>query len=111
MGWLHESFDEFYFDFLVVSFVVLNFVILFGFFVQGGGDQSPNWQHKASVKSRSVGNRTNNGFISKQDGLSNGIAQSVQPDVSQTKMEKRSDIQGNEKVMVPLVLFCSDEYC
>ncbi|GFY97384.1 golgin Putative 4 [Actinidia rufa] len=65
--------------------------------LKGSGDQSPNRQHKASVKSRSVGNRANNGFISKQDGLSNGIAQSVQPDVSQTKMEKRSDIQGNEK--------------
>ena len=111
MGWLHESFDEFYFDILVVSFWVLSFVILSAFFFQGSGDQSPNWQHKASIKSRSVGNRANNGFISKQDGLSNGIAQSVQPDVSQTKMEKRSDIQGNEKVMAPFVLFCSDEYC
>ncbi|PSS24235.1 Golgin candidate like [Actinidia chinensis var. chinensis] len=61
--------------------------------LKGGGDQSPNRQHKASIKSRSVGNRTNNGFISKHDGLSNGIAQSVQPDVSQTKMEKRSDMR------------------
>ncbi|XP_057499070.1 golgin candidate 4-like [Actinidia eriantha] len=71
--------------------------------LKGGGDQSPNRQHKASVKSRSVGNRTNNGFISKQDGLSNGIAQSVQPDVSQTTMEKRSDIQGNEKDLADLL--------
>ncbi|GFY92481.1 golgin Putative 4 [Actinidia rufa] len=70
---------------------------------EGGGDQSPNRQHKASIKSRSVGNRTNNGFISKHDGLNNGIAQSVQPDVSQTKMEKRSDIQGNEKDLADLL--------
>ncbi|XP_057463638.1 golgin candidate 4 [Actinidia eriantha] len=71
--------------------------------LKGSGDQSPNRQHKASVKNRSVGNRANNGFISKQDGLSNGIAQSVQPDVSQTKLEKRSDIQGNEKDLANLL--------
>lgn len=75
-------------------------------FVQGSTDQSPNRQQKAFLKNRSVGNRTNNGFVSKHDELSNGIAQSIQPDSTQTTIEsKRSDIQGNEKVMMPLFLF------
>ncbi|KAL6982052.1 hypothetical protein U1Q18_023669 [Sarracenia purpurea var. burkii] len=72
--------------------------------LKGSGDQSPNGQHKANIKGRSVGNRTNNGFVSKQDGLSNGIAQSMQPDATQMKIESnRSGVQGNEKDLADLL--------
>ncbi|CAL5382103.1 unnamed protein product [Camellia sinensis] len=41
--------------------------------LKGSSDHSPNWQYKAIVKNRPIGNQSNNGFVSKQDGLSNGI--------------------------------------
>ncbi|KAE9460137.1 hypothetical protein C3L33_07916, partial [Rhododendron williamsianum] len=70
----------------------------------GSTDQSHNRHQKASVKNRSVGSRTINGVVSKQDELSNGITQSMQPDITQTKIEsKRSDIQGNEKDLADLL--------
>ncbi|KAI8545037.1 hypothetical protein RHMOL_Rhmol07G0012100 [Rhododendron molle] len=71
---------------------------------EGSTDQSHNRHPKASVKNRSVGSRTINGGVSKQDELSNGITQSTQPDITQTKIEsKRSDIQGNEKDLADLL--------
>ncbi|KAF7139616.1 hypothetical protein RHSIM_Rhsim07G0009400 [Rhododendron simsii] len=72
--------------------------------VKGSTDQSHNRHQKASVKNRSVGSRTINGVVSKQAELSNGITQSMQPDITQTKIEsKRSDIQGNEKDLADLL--------
>ncbi|CAL5331748.1 unnamed protein product [Camellia sinensis] len=41
--------------------------------LKGSSDHSPNRQYKAIVKNRPIGNQSNNGFVSKQDGLSNGI--------------------------------------
>lgn len=59
-----------------------------------------------------MGSRTINGVVSKQDELSNGITQSMQPDITQTKIEsKRSDIQSNEKVMMPLIYSASVITC
>ncbi|KAL7203295.1 hypothetical protein ACSBR2_016564 [Camellia fascicularis] len=52
--------------------------------LKGSSDHSPNRQYKAIVKNRSIGNQSNNGFASKQDGLSNGI-------------------QGNEKDLADLL--------
>ncbi|CAL5400934.1 unnamed protein product [Camellia sinensis] len=48
---------------------------------EGSIYQSPNWQHKALVKFHSIGDQTHNGIVYKQDGLSNGIAQSMQPEI------------------------------
>ncbi|XP_028109410.1 golgin candidate 4-like isoform X2 [Camellia sinensis] len=41
--------------------------------LKGSSDHSPNRQYKAIVKNRPIGNQSNNGFVSKQDGLCNGI--------------------------------------
>ncbi|KAA8520693.1 hypothetical protein F0562_015035 [Nyssa sinensis] len=72
--------------------------------LKGSSDLSPNRQHKAMVKNRSIGNQTHNGIISKLDGQSNGIAHSMQPDVVQSNMEsKRSNIQGTEKELADLL--------
>ncbi|CAL5339957.1 unnamed protein product [Camellia sinensis] len=49
--------------------------------LKGSSDQSPNWQHKALVKFHSIGDQTHNGIVYKQDGLSNGIEQSMQPEI------------------------------
>uniref|UniRef100_A0A5B7BAA0 Golgin candidate 4 n=1 Tax=Davidia involucrata TaxID=16924 RepID=A0A5B7BAA0_DAVIN len=72
--------------------------------LKGTSDQSPNRQHKAMVRNRSIGNQTHNGVVSKQDGLSNGIAYSMQPDVIQSNMEsKRSNYQSTEKELADLL--------
>ncbi|KAJ9681331.1 hypothetical protein PVL29_020290 [Vitis rotundifolia] len=73
--------------------------------LKGSGDQSPSRQHKltAQVKGRSTGNPMHNGVV-KQDGLSNGIAHTVQPDAAQIKMEtKNSNLKGNEKELADLL--------
>ena len=73
-------------------------------FIQGTNDQSPSRQHKAIVKNRPVGNQANNGAVSKQDGLSNGVGQSMQPDFTHNKTEVKRYGQDREKV---IVIFCS----
>ncbi|KAM7508610.1 hypothetical protein LguiA_019063 [Lonicera macranthoides] len=52
-------------------------------------DLSPNRQHRAVARTRSIGSPTQNGIASKQDGLSNGIA--------------HSSIQGNGKELADLL--------
>ncbi|KAK2995825.1 hypothetical protein RJ640_006164 [Escallonia rubra] len=67
-------------------------------------DQSPNRQHKAGWKNRSIGSPPQNGIVSKQNGLSNGIARNSEPDVLQTKKEPgHVTIQGNEKELADLL--------
>ncbi|XP_057979892.1 golgin candidate 4 isoform X2 [Malania oleifera] len=58
---------------------------------KGNGEQSPNRQHKltAQVKNRPSGNPINNGILSRQDGLSNGIARATHPDI-ESEMELRN---------------------
>ncbi|KAK3004637.1 hypothetical protein RJ639_019871 [Escallonia herrerae] len=67
-------------------------------------DQSPNRQHKAGWKNRSIGSPPQNGIVSKQNGLSNGIAHNSEPDVLQYKKEPgHVTVQGNEKELADLL--------
>lgn len=64
-----------------------------------GSDQSPNRQQKASAKNRSSGYPSQNGVISKQETLGNGVAHSMQPDGIRSKIESRnSPIESKEKI-------------
>ncbi|XP_052193410.1 golgin candidate 4 [Diospyros lotus] len=71
--------------------------------LKGTNDQSPSRQHKAIVKNRSVGNQANNGAVSKQDGLSNGVGQSMQPDFIHNKTEVKRYGQDREKELADLL--------
>lgn len=76
-------------------------------FVQGSTDQSPNRQSKITTqaKIRYTGNQIQNGVISKQDRISNGITHAVLSDVTQSKTEaKHSNLCGKEKVMASFIL-------
>ncbi|KAK3024483.1 hypothetical protein RJ639_043800 [Escallonia herrerae] len=52
-------------------------------------DQSPNRQHKAGWKNRSIGSPPQNGIVSKQNGLSNGIACYSEPDELADLLEEK----------------------
>lgn len=76
-------------------------------FVQGSGDQSPKRLHKSTtqVKNRYMGNQTQNGLLSKQDGVGNGITHTDEVNAIYSKTEPKSSIsQGKEKVMACCVL-------
>ncbi|XP_059634279.1 golgin candidate 4 isoform X2 [Cornus florida] len=65
--------------------------------VKGSSDQSLNRQQKALTKNRSITNQMHNGIVSKQDGLSNGAAHSMQFD------EFQSNREGGEKELADLL--------
>ncbi|XAR54005.1 hypothetical protein NMG60_11028980 [Bertholletia excelsa] len=56
--------------------------------LKGSSDHSTNQQQKGIVKNRSGANQTNNGFVSKQDGLINGTSQ--QPDELADLLEEKN---------------------
>ncbi|XP_057979893.1 golgin candidate 4 isoform X3 [Malania oleifera] len=66
---------------------------------KGNGEQSPNRQHKltAQVKNRPSGNPINNGILSRQDGLSNGIARATHPDIESEMELRNANMLGKEK--------------
>lgn len=69
-----------------------------------GSDQSPNRQQKASAKNRSSGYPSQNGVISKQETLGNGVAHSMQPDGIRSKIESgNSPIESKEKELADLL--------
>ncbi|XP_044502757.1 golgin candidate 4-like isoform X2 [Mangifera indica] len=72
----------------------------------GSCDLSPSRQNKltAQVKNRHAGNQMQNGVLSKKDRIGNGVSDTVQPDISQSKMENgNSTSQGKEKELADLL--------
>ncbi|KAG8651007.1 golgin candidate 4 isoform X2 [Manihot esculenta] len=74
--------------------------------LKGSGDQSPKRLHKSAtqVKNRYMGNQTQNGLLSKQDGVGNGITHTDEVNAIYSKTEPKSSIsQGKEKELADLL--------